>query len=155
MIEQFQQYNESLRDKMKPKELEGHQKIVSDGYSDIINLGIKSTEIRQHKNFYYFRLQNNSDLLVTFPRPNDSNVWKLYIDKQSGRGDNLENCILESENWSDILVKIIKIYYPNGLDVVIDGANDVLVGYKQEVEEQIEFIDKLKTTKKYLKDNDN
>lgn len=155
MITKYNLYTESLKDKMKGKELTGKKKIIFNSHKELVDMGINSTEIRSIEDIYYFIIDHRSSyLIVSISMDEDDNVWKV---EDKSRGTNQDIILIESDNWSDILLSIIKDCYKDNdnVDIVIKDALDVLKEYKQEIIDQVEYIEGLEKVKKYLEVNDN
>ena len=137
---------------MKGKVLTGKQKTVYDSFNELKGMGITTTELKSHKDFYYFYVDHRkSHLLIRMPLDKNDNIWKV---EEYGIGSNKEVILIESENWSNVLLTIIKdCYSDNNINDIIKDALNVMKNYKQEVIDQDKYIKNLENIKKYLEIN--
>jgi hypothetical protein len=153
MIHKFNLFNESLLDKMQPKELSGDAKLIYDAQEDIKSIGLRTSKLESEKGVYSFRITNISDLELNIYYNGESMKdyytdefiktqpigWHVYVN--DNRGKNKKERIV-AESWDDMVVDIIDICYPNTSSIIrnveeakieewqnlIDMNNKLLVG---------------------------
>jgi len=155
-------YNESLRDKMTPKDLSPDDKYAHENFDKIKSISGESTQMKKINNVYYL-LSHSHGFLVTYCDPKtykgDEEIgyqqdhivkikkgWTLYINIH-GINRNYDNkyYITNSDNLNDILKKVIERCYSD-VDALIKEKEKK----KEELESDINHLKEIKKLKETL-----
>ena len=162
MIKKFNQYNESIRDQMKPKVLTGVIKKVYNAREQLFKIGFTPTKIKYSNGIYSFHIDNSSfydgDIDVelnyydmkemvkhwdeSFLKEYNKNGWGGFIFYTSNKTRKSHEDKIETENntWEEALRVILDVMYPN-----IDKKIREVKNYDGDIED---IEDELKTLKK-------
>jgi len=156
MIKKFNQYNESIKDKMVPKELSGVSEMFYNATKDIEELGYTIRNLKSSYGRYEFSFMDENE------KDNDRYVGVIYQDKEESEkiytDEALKNMVfgwfisiyhgftrtysienLNTKTWEEALKNIIIGLYPN-IDVKIEESNKII----KEKEKLVTNLQKMK-----------
>lgn len=171
MIKNFNTYNESIKDKMKGKELKGILLEINNAKDQLESLNLKTTNFSENRGIYSFSIVNIKDIRVNIyyyhkekminkwsdEYMNDQEYgWNIYIqdfNKYDSKTKREKQYHLTG-NWNELLLNIIDACYPN-VDGLIKKTNEQISELQSEIESNEKLLKGLHNVKKILDNNDN
>lgn len=157
-------YNESLRDQMTPKKLEGDAKLVHDAKQDVESINMRTSDLTSEHGTYKFEITNISKLHITVYYNSDDmkkyynaeyiksqpKGWHLF--QRDYREGNRGVKSVQDKTWDELFVYIINLCYPN-IDSTVDNVNKLIEEWEDNIRMNKELLDGLENAKKILKND--
>jgi hypothetical protein len=166
MIKKFDTYNESLKGKLKGKELKGVHLEIYNAKEQLETLYLKTNNITTNKGVYSFSITNIKNIEISihyFHYEEMDNKWNKQYLKDHKDGWNVyitshnydkgkKDDYYFTGDWNTILKNIINICYPN-VDNIIVNVKDRIESHEIKIEMENRLLNGLENAKKILNDN--
>lgn len=147
-MKHIMKFNESLRDKMIPKELDDKLKNIYDFYELCDEIGFGTTKIINSDGIYWFDINNIKDMKfrISYNSKVNENNWEIYNEIFSTNNGKDKRGVYKFDNSNDLVIKLIELTYGD-IDEIIRKVNNNIEQYKWSLKSQKIFKNKLEKAK--------
>jgi len=139
MIYNFNTYNESLRDKMKPKDLPDDVKDILNKFDQFYEIDDRFTNLSMKNNIYnsinfYFNIEIEYSA--------DNNKWIIFKSYKGTVYNDIDEIALETDDFNLVLKYVVNKCFYNSIDSYINDT-------KEEIKDKETYLNKLEKFKKF------